>query len=1473
MTSFTGRLTIPEQPSIETTKQPAPLGGRYGTGWSLPPDNAPADVMATARLAGHEWDDIENYYGEVYDKAQQVGHSAEAVDKHFGYPDRKPFDDQTEQQIKRQLQVAPDLRSVLDAPDPAKAINDNAGLMIRDAYADALMAGQVKTPGDFTAKFFGHYLQAVHAGDDGRVPMEEKEKSQAVAQALAATLPTQRDAVDYAIALAGQGDLPFTPALVNVVKGNLMDEYAATGQSLTDIFNRAQKDPELNARLTQPVSDQPDWSISTALGRIWEEAKKGAKDAYEAPLANGRDFWGIKPDDNTPTNNARILGYVASKDLDAIVRSPIALTLAGARAGAQILKEAGISEADADDAMRFGLAAAMAWGAKGPGLGVARFKVPTFDPVKPVATVAGDFPERPVALPGAAAALSRLEPLARGDFLKNGEYVQRAMAQMAEDIMPAGERVRNPIVAYHGSPHEFDVFSSEHIGAGEGAQAFGYGLYFSENPNVAESYRVKLSHPQGGYGPIPPEILSALKSLDNLGFDTPGEALGAARSHPDWRSRWPGDASEASAYDAIQRYVDETKLGSSFRVNLHLDPELLLDWDKKVSEQPAPVQAALAKLGIIGDATDGGEFMGQKVELVARSGQDVAKTLEERLGKKQAADALRDAGIQGIRYFDGGSRSAGDGTRNYVVFHDAKIEMVEKNGKPIEAAAVQAQIEGLAEGYNVSNAVLSMFHNLMIDQSGALNLSLNLFRTTEQIMERANKIEANEYAKARVREFRGMADQIVAGLSHQLEKYRRDINQHLPDYAKWLRQGAARDANNKPLIQNLIDYMEGRSTGALLDPHSPFAPVADALRGVNEFMRAQIEAHDPNLINFYQDYFRHLWVNPRAADVAFGVGRQGTSRSLLARTVPTISEGIEKGLMPKILDPIDNTLHYVSGMANYLAARKVIDISKDAGYIKYGGEAPHPGWEKLNGMSSVVAAGDNAVQYAWAQQGYARAYNAWVGKGFHEWAVGGTIYDKLQYAANAMTGMKLALSQYHLFNIAKETGIAGLTNGLGEIARGDIIQGMLHMASGATILPELVRQRNAGKRFQEMYLDLGNQSELVDLFAAAGGRAVGRAAQYRINQASNIQTALRRGSLFQELGNDIRSMFREQGGDENIPYRIARFPDRTAGVFMHEIGRVLDSLNGPLFDGLIPKVKNAAWADEMEAWLRHNMQASREEKLAMSRKILDSMDMRFGEMNQDNLFWNRMLKQTLNLFTVSVGWEYGTFAAFGTGARDIMKGSFNTTNARWMIGFPAMIAITSSVYMYMKTGGFPQSIRDVLVPPTDGTLADLQTPERNLMPGYEKDVLQWYKIFQLAPDFTGSFQNSLKYMGNKLNPFWQAWITLGTGQDKIGHYVLNEPHPPFESWGLPPRWGNTLRTIVKEMTPILADQKEMRGSNISRLERYFGFRPASLFDTDPAQAQARMEKEERRRDKVERRRDAREKAKEAPAPWLPGGNQ
>ena len=47
-----------------------------------------------------------------------------------------------------------------------------------------------------------------------------------------------------------------------------------------------------------------------------------------------------------------------------------------------------------------------------------------------------------------------------------------------------------------------------------------------------------------------------------------------------------------------------------------------------------------------------------------------------------AAAALAQHGIPGIRYLDGGSRSAGQGSSNFVAFDPEMIRILERNGQP-----------------------------------------------------------------------------------------------------------------------------------------------------------------------------------------------------------------------------------------------------------------------------------------------------------------------------------------------------------------------------------------------------------------------------------------------------------------------------------------------------------------------------------------------------------------------------------------------------------------------------------------------------------------------------------------------------------------------------------------------------------------------------------------------------------------------
>lgn len=57
---------------------------------------------------------------------------------------------------------------------------------------------------------------------------------------------------------------------------------------------------------------------------------------------------------------------------------------------------------------------------------------------------------------------------------------------------------------------------------------------------------------------------------------------------------------------------------------------------------------------------------------------------QDALKRPETVEALRDAGIPGIKYLDQQSRAAGQGSRNYVVFDDSLIEIVAKDGVPVQ---------------------------------------------------------------------------------------------------------------------------------------------------------------------------------------------------------------------------------------------------------------------------------------------------------------------------------------------------------------------------------------------------------------------------------------------------------------------------------------------------------------------------------------------------------------------------------------------------------------------------------------------------------------------------------------------------------------------------------------------------------------------------------------------------------------------
>jgi hypothetical protein len=314
-----------------------------------------------------------------------------------------------------------------------------------------------------------------------------------------------------------------------------------------------------------------------------------------------------------------------------------------------------------------------------------------------------------------------MTPEFRDDLIK-GYRKERGQLITMWAKMPDEARAATPTMfslrAYHGSPHDFDRFSLDRIGTGEGAQVFGRGLYFAENQGVAEKYAESLAREDiyvdgkpiyvGGelVGSTGNKMIDAALADDrgNLGR-TAGGYMSLVRFH---RAR--GEDAKADELmarvreiDAFRGDIEVRSVGNLYEVEINAESEQLLDWDAPLTEQSPKVQAAIRSLGVEPVPYRNGSWLHDELfRRAAGSSYD------------DVSAALRDAGIPGIRYLDQGSRdSTSDpaATRNIVVFDDSLVKITHKNGKPVTAAERQALVDDLfsLRGYHSSPSDFDRF--------------------------------------------------------------------------------------------------------------------------------------------------------------------------------------------------------------------------------------------------------------------------------------------------------------------------------------------------------------------------------------------------------------------------------------------------------------------------------------------------------------------------------------------------------------------------------------------------------------------------------------------------------------------------------------------------------------------------------------------------------------------------------------------
>ncbi|MFC6747099.1 hypothetical protein ACFQFG_22730 [Methylobacterium persicinum] len=140
------------------------------------------------------------------------------------------------------------------------------------------------------------------------------------------------------------------------------------------------------------------------------------------------------------------------------------------------------------------------------------------------------------------------------------------------------------------------------------------------------------------------------------------------------------DAREILASGRLQ-YGAGKNPGRMYEVAIDADPAKMLNWDALLAAQPR-VRDLAGDMGarLRSDATGGDAYAAIR-DRSPIPGSDMGGLIEPDFGSSAAAALrLREAGVPGIQYLDGGSRLAGDGSRNYVTFSDDIVSILRKYG-------------------------------------------------------------------------------------------------------------------------------------------------------------------------------------------------------------------------------------------------------------------------------------------------------------------------------------------------------------------------------------------------------------------------------------------------------------------------------------------------------------------------------------------------------------------------------------------------------------------------------------------------------------------------------------------------------------------------------------------------------------------------------------------------------------------------
>ena len=245
---------------------------------------------------------------------------------------------------------------------------------------------------------------------------------------------------------------------------------------------------------------------------------------------------------------------------------------------------------------------------------------------------------------------------------------------------------------YHGTPHRFPAteanplgeFDASKIGTGEGAQAYGHGVYLAEDPKIAAEYSKRLWANKNYLGH--PEINAAEKKASDASNAWFQSVIDGAPTETKAKLKAVYETADAELKTTKSQYGRQM-----YKADLPDKMiDKMLDWDEPIGAGRENLLAEIAKNPKL-DVKQYEELLGLTPKSVNQqeTGEMLYKALREDLGSdKEASAVFQQAGFPGVKYLDALAkkrRSDVDWTdkkdkRNFVVFpgEEKKVKILER---------------------------------------------------------------------------------------------------------------------------------------------------------------------------------------------------------------------------------------------------------------------------------------------------------------------------------------------------------------------------------------------------------------------------------------------------------------------------------------------------------------------------------------------------------------------------------------------------------------------------------------------------------------------------------------------------------------------------------------------------------------------------------------------------------------------------